>query len=505
MQILVADNNKTITKIIKMALEEEGYSVEVAHSPDEVLDIISKSQFDIFILDTKFIKENDGYELVQRIKRKGIDGRFILLVSALEKPDNELAKKLGIYSFLTKPVDSRKLFQIISEIEEELKSEGKLKRKKQKIIHDDEEIQEAIPQLEGKRQTEEKENEYDYKKEDYSDLIKERQTKNLEREQKYEKVEYESGPEHKISADNNLDKDILDEKKDISFSWMEETALSMKDELLLLLNAVREIFSDIKKVKDEAENYISDIRSSVGALKKKIEDIPEIDKIIDKLLSDTLSYIEPKLGEKINLAIEKKLPALISKFFETDIFNSIKTDLSNSIKKDVIQDVIQEVKEYMKNYQESIMSEISQNIQSFSRSVRDEYLNEIKKFEEKIQIQISDIIREKIEEFRQYSIQTEKEPLNLQEVDMMIEDLTYETEDKSTKIREEEEKYGEIFQLSEEDIQFLEVEQESKTQEKIFSDETESMKEESIISKGAEEQEEKKERSEEDFVSVDEI
>jgi len=34
----------------------------------------------------------------------------------------------------------------------------------------------------------------------------------------------------------------------------------------------------------------------------------------------------------------------------------------------------------MKNYQESIMSEISQNIQSFSRSVRDEYLNEIKKF-----------------------------------------------------------------------------------------------------------------------------
>jgi DNA-binding response OmpR family regulator len=30
-----------------MALEEEGYSAQVAHSPDEVLDIISKSQFDI--------------------------------------------------------------------------------------------------------------------------------------------------------------------------------------------------------------------------------------------------------------------------------------------------------------------------------------------------------------------------------------------------------------------------------------------------------------------------
>jgi CheY-like chemotaxis protein len=132
MHILVADNNKTITKIVKMALEEEGYSVQVAHSPDEVLDLVDKSQFDIFILDTKFIRENDGYELVQKIKKKGIDGKFVLLVSALEKPDDELAKKLGIFAFLTKPVDSRKLFQIISELEDELKSEAKIKRKPKK-------------------------------------------------------------------------------------------------------------------------------------------------------------------------------------------------------------------------------------------------------------------------------------------------------------------------------------------------------------------------------------
>jgi CheY-like chemotaxis protein len=503
MQILVADNNKTITKIIKMALEEEGYSAQVAHSPDEVLDIISKSQFDIFILDTKFIKENDGYELVQKIKERGVDGKFILLISALEKPDNELAKKLGIYSFLTKPVDSRKLFQIISEIEEELKSEGKLKRKKQKIVHD-EEILEVLPQAEIKRDSEKK-NEYDYKEdyytEDYSDMIREHQTKNLEKERKHQKAEYEGVPEYKSSTDN-LDKDILDEKKDISFSWMEETAISMKDELLLLLNAVREIFSDIKKVKDEAENYIVEIRSSVGALKKKVEDIPEIDKIINKLLSDTLSYIEPKLGEKINIALEKKLPALISKSIETDLLNSIKTDLFNSIKKEVIE----EAKEYIKNYQESITREISQNIQLFSQSVRNEYLNEIKKFEERIQSQIAEMISEKLKEFRQYSHQAEssKETLDLQEIDM-IEDLTYETEDKSTEIREEEEKYGEIFQLSEEDIQFLEVEQISKTQERIFTDEREKIEEENTSVKGADDEEEKREQLKEDFLSVDEI
>jgi hypothetical protein len=283
---------------------------------------------------------------------------------------------------------------------------------------------------------------------------------------------------------------------------MEETAISIKDELLLLLNAVREIFSDIKKVKDEAENYIVEIRSSVGALKKKVEDIPEIDKIVNKLLSDTLSYIEPKLGEKINIALEKKLPALISKSIETDLLNSIKTDLFNSIKKEVIE----EAKEYIKNYQESITREISQNIQLFSQSVRNEYLNEIKKFEERIQSQIAEMISEKLKEFRQYSHQAEssKETLDLQEIDM-IEDLTYETEGKSTEIREEKEKYGEIFQLSEEDIQFLEVEQISKTQERIFTDEREKIEEENTSVKGTDEEGEKQKQLKEDFLSVDEI
>jgi len=87
----------------------------------------------------------------------------------------------------------------------------------------------------------------------------------------------------------------------------------------------------------------------------------------------------------------------------------------------------------------------------------------------------------------------------------MIEDLTYETEDKSTEIREEEEKYGEIFQLSEEDIQFLEVEQISKTQERIFTDEREKIEEENTSVKGADEEEEKTKQLKEDFLSVDEI
>jgi hypothetical protein len=152
------------------------------------------------------------------------------------------------------------------------------------------------------------------------------------------------------------------------------------------------------------------------------------------------------------------------------------------------------------------MREISQNIQLFSQSVRNEYLNEIKKFEERIQSQIAEMISEKLKEFRQYSHQTEssKETLDLQEIDM-IEDLTYETEDKSTEIREEEEKYGEIFQLSEEDIQFLEVEQISKTQERIFTDEREKIEEENTSVKGADEEGEKREQLKEDFLSVDEI
>jgi CheY-like chemotaxis protein len=437
MQILVADNNKTITKIIKMALEEEGYSVQVAHSPDEVLDLVDKSQFDVFILDTKFIRENDGYELVQKIKKKGIDGKFVLLVSALEKPDNELAKELGISAFLTKPVDSRKLFQIISELEDELKLEDKTKKKPKK--------------------TQSELYTYDIDKE----LI-------LEKEEK-EEVKME-GEKEEIGIS-----EVLEEKRDISFSWTEETTVSIRDELLSILNGIKEIFW---KVKEEAENYITEMQKDI---KKKKE---EIEKYMSTILSSgetkkleefILNYLEQKLDEKIKPVVEREI-YLIRRSMETEILNSIKKDLFDK------------VKELLKSREDLFAEELTQKLKDLLQKAKEEYISEIENFEKKLESKFYALINEKIGEIKVEINEKIEEISNavkkaekrstpeIYETADMFESFGDEAERKSSELREEKESYGEVFE-SEEDFVSLENLGESK----------------------------EKQLKEEDFISVDEI
>jgi CheY-like chemotaxis protein len=434
MQILVADNNKTITKIVKMALEEEGYSVQVAHSPDEVLDLVDKSQFDIFILDTKFIRENDGYELVQKIKKKGIDGKFVLLVSALEKPDNELAKKLGIFAFLTKPVDSRKLFQIISELEGELKSEAKIKKKPKKTESESythEMDEKPIPEEEEKEEVK------------------------VEEEKEEEKIEEEMG----IS-------EVLEEKRDISFSWTEETTVSLRDELLSILNGIREVFL---KVKEEAENYIAEMQKDI---KKKKE---EIEKYMSAILSTgetkkleefILNYLEQKLDEKIKLVVERELSP-IRKSLETEILNSIKKDLFDK------------VKELLKNQEDLFAQEFAQRLKELLQKAKEDYISELENFEKKLESKFQDLINEKIgeikieisekiEEISNVVKKAEKRsPPEIYETADVFEGFSDEAERKSSELREEKESYGEVFESAEkvEDFASLENLRESKEKE----------------------------------------
>jgi DNA-binding response OmpR family regulator len=444
MHILVADNNKTITKIVKMALEEEGYSVQVAHSPDEVLDLVDKSQFDIFILDTKFIRENDGYELVQKIKKKGIDGKFVLLVSALEKPDNELAKKLGIFAFLTKPVDSRKLFQIISELEDELKSEAKIKKKPKKT-----ELDSYTYEMDENLIPEEEEEE------------EKGEVKLEEEKEKEEKIEEEEKMEGEIGIS-----EVLEEKRDISFSWTEETTVSLRDELLSILNGIREVFL---RVKEEAENYITEMRKDI---KKKKE---EIEKYMSAILSSgetkkleefILNYLEQKLDEKIKLAVEREL-SLIRKSLENEILNSIKKDLFDK------------VKELLKSQEDLFAQEFSQKLKELLQKAKEDYISELENFEKKLESKFQDLINEKIGEIKIEINEKIKEisnvvkkaekrsPPEIYETADVFEGFSDEAERKSSELREEKESYGEVFESAEkvEDFASLENLRESKEKE----------------------------------------
>lgn len=72
-QILVVDDEKHICELYKIELEDEGYSVTIANSGAEALDVVDRNPPDLIVLDIQ-MPGMDGVETLEKLlgKDKGV-------------------------------------------------------------------------------------------------------------------------------------------------------------------------------------------------------------------------------------------------------------------------------------------------------------------------------------------------------------------------------------------------------------------------------------------------
>lgn len=101
--ILIADDEKEIVRLLKIYIEANDNKVFEANDGDEALQVLSHQQIDLAIVDIMMPKRN-GHELIKEIrKRKYIP---ILVISAkIELSDRVLGIDLGADDYITKPFE----------------------------------------------------------------------------------------------------------------------------------------------------------------------------------------------------------------------------------------------------------------------------------------------------------------------------------------------------------------------------------------------------------------
>lgn len=101
--ILVVDDEKDLRDVLKLYLETAGYTVLEAENGIEAIELISKSEVSLMILDIMMPKM-DGFEL---IKKLGEERNFpIIFLSARTKvQDKILGLNLGADDYIEKPFD----------------------------------------------------------------------------------------------------------------------------------------------------------------------------------------------------------------------------------------------------------------------------------------------------------------------------------------------------------------------------------------------------------------
>lgn len=106
-KILVVDDEKPISDIVKFNLNKEGYDVVTAFDGEEALEKFKEEKPDLVLLDL-MLPKIDGLEVARQI-RKDNDTPIIMLTAKDAEIDKVLGLELGADDYVTKPFSNREL------------------------------------------------------------------------------------------------------------------------------------------------------------------------------------------------------------------------------------------------------------------------------------------------------------------------------------------------------------------------------------------------------------
>jgi two-component system response regulator VicR len=106
-KILVVDDEKPISDILKFNLTKEGYQVMTAFDGEEGLKAVFEFEPDLVLLDV-MLPKMDGFQVCRKVREK-VNTPIIMLTAKEEEVDKVLGLELGADDYITKPFSMREL------------------------------------------------------------------------------------------------------------------------------------------------------------------------------------------------------------------------------------------------------------------------------------------------------------------------------------------------------------------------------------------------------------
>lgn len=112
--ILVVDDNPMNVKLLQLVMRGEGWPIRVAHNAMEALAELAKSCPRLILMDLQ-LPDVDGLTLTRMLKA---DARYqaipiVAVTSYAMKGDEERAREAGCDGYVTKPIDTRALPDVV--------------------------------------------------------------------------------------------------------------------------------------------------------------------------------------------------------------------------------------------------------------------------------------------------------------------------------------------------------------------------------------------------------
>jgi CheY-like chemotaxis protein len=114
-RVLIVDDNPTNLKLVAYLVKAQGYDVDTAGDANAALAAIAKNRPQLILMDLQ-LPGIDGLELTRQLKADSAthDIKIVAVTAYAMKGDEEKALAAGCDDYVTKPIDTRALPQVIA-------------------------------------------------------------------------------------------------------------------------------------------------------------------------------------------------------------------------------------------------------------------------------------------------------------------------------------------------------------------------------------------------------
>jgi DNA-binding response OmpR family regulator len=117
-RVLVVDDERPLARALELKLAHEGFDVKSVYSGVEAVEALKSDYFDLVLLDL-MMPQQDGFYVLQEIRRLNLKVLVIVSSNLSQKEDINKATALGAVDYFVK--SDTNLFDIVKKIKNYLK------------------------------------------------------------------------------------------------------------------------------------------------------------------------------------------------------------------------------------------------------------------------------------------------------------------------------------------------------------------------------------------------
>jgi CheY-like chemotaxis protein len=127
LRVLLAEDTPANRKFVVKILQKRGHAVEIAHNGREATELVRQQRFDVVLMDVQ-MPIMDGFQATAAIRAHYPAGEPHLPIVALTahamRGDHERCLAAGMDAYIAKPIDSRKLVELVEGLAAQHESGG---------------------------------------------------------------------------------------------------------------------------------------------------------------------------------------------------------------------------------------------------------------------------------------------------------------------------------------------------------------------------------------------